>query len=238
MAPSGAAVPTAAPIPPGEQPFVALAGAANLVDLPALPGDVADELRLAETELCGDGSAIAVHATQWIHSGPRAGGLHACLTFRRWLGHEAFDLVCWVTADPDERGLAHVSSLVVRRTDEARLLERRPPLGQWWAAPSLLVASERQSLSDAAAEVFDDPPSGAWLQQDVVPLELDAGSLGTMRGELRIVADLGLAYVSATHGRARALRSAVLDGRLAVPSWIRAYLDCGGDLFALEGGAR
>lgn len=230
-----------APVEPGEQVFLSLAPSANT--LLAFPPAISAILSGSEPELSGDGSPMAVAFSPWRWGGPKAGEIVGSLTFRRWDGHVAFDLVCTVTVDPDEHALAHID-VVVRLTEEARLVSGQPPLGTWWATPSVLTEAEARALRDAAADVAADPPARSFaLDTSVVRLRLVAGSLGVLAGELRFEGDLGLAYVRATEAgtltsdaAARALRAAVVDGRLAVPTPIRAWLEHGGDLLAVEGG--
>jgi hypothetical protein len=240
----GEAAPTASPLPPYETLFVAAARSANAeLRLPQLPAHLAAELEAAETERCGDGSAMVVAASPWRWGGSRAGDLTGSLTLRRWgPDGDAWDLVCTVVVDPDRPERLHID-VVVRWSNEPRLADGLPPLGMWWGDASLLRRAEQEELyKDAAAARRRPPAFGLHPDADALPLRLDAGSLGVLEGELRVVASLGLAYVRATNEgsvqpglAARTLRTAVADGRLAVPHFIRAWLDNGGGLLALEG---
>lgn len=228
-----------------ERPFVALASAANGPHaLPHISAACASALARAWTELAGDDSALVVHASPWRWSGPSDGEIVGSLTLRRWCDGQAWDLAVSIVVDPDDESL-HLS-LVVRLSDEVRLAEGLQPIGQWWAPVSVLRPRERAAI-DAAVEqvVVDPPPRHSFELPDagVVRLRLDAGSLGDLVGELCVVATLGLAYVRATRSgaltpaaAARTMRTAVVDGRLAVPHWVRVYLERGGELLALEGG--
>jgi hypothetical protein len=198
----------------------------------------------AETELCGDGSAYVARATRWRWGGPRAGEIVGSLTLQRsGPDGDVWELHCSVTIDPDDHGRPHVD-LVVRWTSEVRLANGLPGLGQWWTEAALLRPVEREAIAAVALDAADSPPSRFAPPDGVdrLPLRLDAGSLGSLEGELLIDADLGLAYVRATRAdmveaglAARTLRTAVDDGRLAVPHFIRAWLENGGALLALEG---
>jgi hypothetical protein len=234
-------------LPAPERPFVAAARPANAQPvLPILPVALEPELADAWTELAGDGSALVVQCCSWRWDGPAAGEIVGSTTVRRCGPNgEMWDLVVGVTVDPDEPERLHLD-VVVRRSDDVRLAEGLPPLGQWWAPTSILRLHERAAIDAAAEQAVDDPPprlSFVEPEAAALPIRLDAGSLGALAGELRIVVGLGLAYVRATHGgalklgaAARTMRTAVVDGRLAVPHWIRSWLDRGGCLLAVEGG--
>lgn len=230
-----------AAIPLAERPWLAAIPAANGGVLQRLPSHLLSALEQAETELVGDGTAMVVQASPWRWGGPRAGEMMGSLTLRRELDGEVWDLVAIVTFDPDELDVAQIDTLV-RWTTEGRLVSGQPPISTWWIDPEVLRASERAAIDDALRCAVPPARRFGAIDASAVALQLDAGSLGEIRGELVVELELGLAYVRATQcgglsadAAARALRAAVADHRLAVPSRIRAALDRGLDLLTMEG---